>query len=359
MPVGATVAGAAATVGGAAMSASASRNAAQTQADAADRASQVQWDMYQQQREDMAPWRDIGGSAINRLAHLAGLDSGPALTEAQLREQLLPQFTQPGRPAPVPLPGQDDRYMTEYPEALWPQVREQQYGSPDVVDEAGLNAEIQRRLAEQESARQAARGEDDFGSLMQPYDWTHEFNVDLEADPGYQFRLEQGQRALESSAAARGGLLSGRTLKDLTAYGQGMGSQEYQNAYARAIDEYNREVDAYNRYNTDQTNTFNRLAGLAGIGQTATNTMAQLGSATAGQVGANIIGAGNAQAAGQVGSANAWNNAIGQGMSMYQQNRLMNAINPQPQTVSPFATFGANFSRDPIRALNASQGWTF
>jgi hypothetical protein len=91
----------------------------------------------------------------------------------------------------------------------------------------------------------------------------------LTTDPGYGFRLSEGLKALERSAAARGGLLSGSTGKALTRYGQDMASQEYGNAYGRALTEYNalrqRESDEYNR-----------LAGLAGVGGT---TAQQIGAA--------------------------------------------------------------------------------
>jgi len=60
----------------------------------------------------------------------------------------------------------------------------------------------------------------------------------LEQDPGYQFRLEQGRKALEQSAAGRGLLRTGGTLKDINAFGQQMGSQEYANAVSRARDTY-------------------------------------------------------------------------------------------------------------------------
>ena len=67
-----------------------------------------------------------------------------------------------------------------------------------------------------------------YGSMAQP------FGMDqFMADPGYQFRLDEGMKALERSAAARGGLLSGGFLRGATRYGQGMASQEYQNAFNR------------------------------------------------------------------------------------------------------------------------------
>ena len=52
-------------------------------------------------------------------------------------------------------------------------------------------------------------------------------------DPGYAFRMSEGMKALENSAAARGGLLSGATMKGIQRYGQDMASQEYMNAFKR------------------------------------------------------------------------------------------------------------------------------
>lgn len=85
---------------------------------------------------------------------------------------------------------------------------------------------------------------------------------DYQADPGYAFRLTEGQRALDRQAAARGGLISGGALRAATRYGQDMGSQEFGNAYNRALTGYNADVA---RSNTG----YNRLAGLADVGQTA------------------------------------------------------------------------------------------
>ena len=92
----------------------------------------------------------------------------------------------------------------------------------------------------------------------------------MTADPGYAFRLAEGQKALERSAAARGGLLSGAAGKALTRYGQDMGSQEYMNAF--------------NRYQAERQARLGPLQSLAGVGQTAANT---LGSA-AGTYGTNV-----------------------------------------------------------------------
>lgn len=113
----------------------------------------------------------------------------------------------------------------------------------------------------------------------------------LAGDPGYQFRLAEGQKALERSAAARGGLNSGGTMRSLARYSQGVASDEYQNAW--------------NRNRMSNMDSFGRLAQLAGMGQGAAQSLGGFGSQYAGQMG-NLYGAvGNAQSAGHIGRANA------------------------------------------------------
>lgn len=130
---------------------------------------------------------------------------------------------------------------------------------------------------------------------------------DLTTDPGYQFRLNEGLKALDASAAARGGLLSGNAGRALVDYGQAAGSQEYQNAF--------------NRYQTNRANLLNPLQSLTGQAQTASGVMggaaagnAAAGSGTLSNYGTNAanlaVGAGNAQASGYIGQGNAWNSAL-------------------------------------------------
>lgn len=120
-------------------------------------------------------------------------------------------------------------------------------------------------------------------------------------DPSYQFRLSEGLKAMQRTAAARGGLLSGGALKEAQRYGQGLASTEYGNA-------------------------FNRLASLAGVGQTATN---QLGSA-AGTYGSNVgnlmTSGAASRASGYVGGANALTGGLGQYLNYTQNQNLMNAL---------------------------------
>ncbi len=151
----------------------------------------------------------------------------------------------------------------------------------------------------------------DYGSLLRDFSM-----ADYQADPGYQFRQAEGMRGIENSAAARGGLLSGGALKGIQRFGQDLASQEFGNAYQR--------------FKANQTDRYNKLAGVVNTGQGATNQLTSAAGNLGTQIGQNITGAGNANAAGAVGQANAWTNAIGQGYNMYQQNQLMDLIrNPR------------------------------
>jgi hypothetical protein len=132
-------------------------------------------------------------------------------------------------------------------------------------------------------------------------------------DPGYAFRLSEGNKALNASAAARGGLISGNALKAAEDYGQAAGSQEYTNAF--------------NRYQVNRSNRLAPLQSLAGLGQSATNTTANLGTNYAGTAGANITGAGNASAAGTMGTANAISSGITGVSNLYAQNQALNSQN--------------------------------
>jgi len=135
---------------------------------------------------------------------------------------------------------------------------------------------------------------------------------DFEQDPGYGFRQAEGMKALERSAAARGNLLSGSTLKGVQRFGQDLASQEYQNAF--------------NRYQVNRSNKLNPLQSLMGSGQSATNVMTN----AAGQMGQNqannLYNAGQARASGYVGSANALSNALGQIGGMAANYPINNAI---------------------------------
>lgn len=100
----------------------------------------------------------------------------------------------------------------------------------------------------------------DYGSLMKTYDAS---NI-LEDDPGYQFRMDEGTKAIERQLAASGKYLTPEASKALDEYGQNYASNEYSNAYNR------------NQQNTDTI--YNRLAGITGTGQSATGSTATAAS---------------------------------------------------------------------------------
>ena len=201
--------GGGAILGGAFMQQSATRDAAKKQAEAADRAMQLQYEMFQQQRKDAEPWRQAGGVALSKM------------------------------------------------------------GSED----------FQRDFKQE----------------------------DFQQDPGYQFRMLEGQKALERSAAARGGLQSGATLKALSRYGQDFASNEYGNAY--------------NRFNADRDRRYGRLSTLAGYGQGANSMIGAAGQNYANNYGNTMMSAANAAGAAGIANANTWGSALGKlgqiGMDSY------------------------------------------
>ena len=143
--------------------------------------------------------------------------------------------------------------------------------------------------------------------------------VNLGQDPGYAFRLSEGQKALDRSAAARGGMISGGALKAAQRFGQDLGSQEYQNAYNRALTGYNANV-------AREATGYNRLAALAGIGQTATSQIGAAGAANAANMGNYLTSGAAANAAGQMGQAKAVSGGLSTYLNYNQGNNLVNAI---------------------------------
>ena len=180
------------------------------------------------------------------------------------------------------------------------------------------NAQFQQTRQDQMPWLEAGRGA--LNKLIPLTDYQKFDMSKFEADPGYGFRLDEGMKALERSAAARGGLLSGATGKNLLRYGQQMGSQEYQNAF--------------NRYQAERAAQLQPLQSLAGVGQSAANTLGNFGATYAGNVGNLITSAGAARAAGDVGTANAITGGLGTYLNYNQGNNLVNALrrnNPSGQ----------------------------
>lgn len=308
---------------GAGASIAASSKASKTQAQAANDATAAQERMFQQQQALQEPFRQGGITAQNRIMELLGLGPrpqpvgqpsvnafAPGAQSAYLPQAIQQYAQQYGTPMPAYGDGNmiGDIGMISGARESGVPVSEMFGGYTPAVQyaqNAGMNAPENVNMM---AAPLGAAPESDFGKYARDFSM-----ADYQADPGYAFRQSEGMKALERSAAARGGLLSGGALKGIQRFGQDLASQEYQNAF--------------NRYQVNRANQLNPLQSLMGSGQSAANTL----TGAAGQMGqnqaANITNAGAARASGYVGGANALNSALG-GVSSY----MINAPLYQAQT---------------------------
>lgn len=230
----------------------AAKQAAGAQSAAADAATQLEREMWQQSREDMLPWLQAGSGALPELMRLAGME----------------QYTVPGEVNP------------DY--AKYQALERELASLGDGFGTAARRAQIRQRLSQMGRQPKTLNDTIAYRRSTDP----NAMLSTLALDPGYQFRRDEGMRGLENSAAARGGLLSGKFIRNAQRYGQDLASQEYSNA-------------------------FNRLAGIAGVGQQQAQQLAGLGSEYAGDVGQNMMNAANARASGYVGKANAQAGVMG------------------------------------------------
>lgn len=129
--------------------------------------------------------------------------------------------------------------------------------------------------------------------LTAPFQMTQ---ANLEATPGYQFTRDQGLKAVQSAAAAKGQGISGAALKGAAQYATGLADANYQNQF--------------NNYQTTQNNAFNKLLGLGSLGESAGAQTGNLGLGATNTATNALTGGAAASAAGQVGAANALTNSI-------------------------------------------------
>lgn len=196
-----------------------------------------------------------------------------------------------------------------------------QYAANQQANQTQLDQYRQNRIdatpwreAGEDALSQLAAGTKPDGEYMRDFGL-----ADFVKDPGYDFRMQEGQRAVDASAAARGGALSGAAIKGSERYGQNFASGEYQNAY--------------NRFNADRTQRFNRLSSLAGTGQTATRDVASQGTQVATNIANNQIGLGNVQAASSIAQGNniqSGMNTLGNWYMQRQMQQPQQQANTQP-----------------------------
>jgi hypothetical protein len=201
-------------------------------------------------------------------------------------------------------------------------------------------AELQNQQYQQtreDLAPYRAAGVNALGKLEGMADYTMFGPEQFSRDPGYGFRLSEGQKALDRQAAARGGLISGGALKAAQRFGQEMGSQEYTNAF--------------NRYQIERAAKLGPYQSLANVGQTTANQLGQFGATNAANVGNLMTGGAAASAAGQVGASNAFTGGVGQYINYSQGNNLLNALKNRGSTYG-----GSSLMSEPYPGYNAEIG---
>lgn len=249
-------------IGSSVLGAGASLLGANKQADAANQANAGIDARYQQTRADLAPWMRAGQVSLGQLQKLSGLIPGTQET--------------PGTSAGFP-PGTNP--MGAFLSGQRPSPGTP--GTPGTPDSFDPNA-----------------------TLVKPFGLQ-----DFNESPAYQFNLQEGEKAINKGAAARGNYYAPQTLQDLGKFSQGLASNEFNNAYSQ--------------YNTNMNNIWNRLYGMSASGQNAAAQLGGFGANAASQVGNNLTSAGAAQAGGYMGAANTLANAGGSAYNAYLTNQIL------------------------------------
>jgi hypothetical protein len=142
------------------------------------------------------------------------------------------------------------------------------------------------------------------------------FSMDqFQQDPGYAFRMREGLKALDRTAAARGGLLGGNQLRGVTQFGQDLASQEYTNAF--------------NRYQAERQAKLGPLQSLVGLGQTSANTVGNAAAQYGNAMAENALMRGNMRASGYAGIANAATSGISGYLNREQNREMMELYGPR------------------------------
>jgi len=310
------------------MGGSGADKAAKAQAKATKAAIAESARQYDISRADMAPWRDTGSAAINRLGVLLGLTPRAGTSAASIGAMpTREQFTTQGSST---LTANDiaafNAAQAINPSGISIDEYARQIGATTGggFDQSGYDAAMADWNARK--AAYDAQGPDaGYGDLLKKFT-VGDFWADPVTQLGFEFGLGEGTKGLTRMAAARGGLNSGATLKALTRYGT-----DYTGTKA---------AESRGRFVDDQTNLYNRFAGVAGSGQTAANTSVAAGQNYAGTVGNLITSLGNARGAAAIAKSNAYGGALG------------NAAN----TIGNY--FGSNASFNPSSSYNAAGQFT-
>jgi hypothetical protein len=217
-------------------------------------------------RRDYAPYRNIGFGALNQLAAAYGIPgyaNTPLESSDSIRKRLFNSFLGTSKDG-------------------------------DTVDGLMLDKAVDEELARQREAS--------FGQVQNPQGITHDVSADdVMKDPGYAFGLRQGEQAIARRASASGGRLSGAQLKAASQFGTNYASTKYGEAYQRRQDR------------------LNRLAAIAGVGQTATAGSAAAGASSANAISGILQNQGDTNAAARLAQGNIWGGVANQFGAMAQR----------------------------------------
>lgn len=272
------IAAAAAVVGGV-VSAQGAKSAANTQANAANHSADIQQNMFNTINSQEAPYRTAGYGAQDQLNYLLGIGTQPGNNGKPLdyntwAAQQGGNGTQGGY---QPTPDGGIRHVIPGGSGQNP---------------APSQAAYQKYVTGFKQQQQQQNQGGGFGSMLKPFD----IDTFHKYSPAYQFQLGQGQQGVLNADSGNAGALSGAAQKDLIGYNQSMADTSFNNAF--------------NQYNQQQNNIYDRLSGIAHLGQNAAANTGAQGTTLAGNQGSAIANAGAAQAAGQVGAANAYSGAV-------------------------------------------------
>lgn len=268
---------------GGVMQASSANKAAKAQTKAADAQLALQKQVYDEQTKNFAPFLDSGVNALGAVNYEMGLGNAPMIGGTAPSVETVTGVqpgVQPGQPV-------------------------HRFSGNGARDSANPGAAPTQAAA---PATQYKVGDQTFSTLAdaQAYADAHKTGATayggFQATPGYQFQFDQGTAAVNALAGARGGLNSGRTLQDLTTFGQGVANQEY-------------------------GNYFNRLMGLVSGGQAAAGNQASAGANYAANGSNAFANKGNAQAAGAIGVSNAFSNTANNLIGLYQYQNAQKPAN--------------------------------
>lgn len=291
---------------GASMMSDASQSAADTQARATQAGIDEQGRQFDLTRQDTAPYRTVGAGGMDALRQMLGLTLK----------------TTPVAPAEA-LRAKDEWIADNYPNGQG--IGALSGLSPD-AGYADYVAQYNKRNAGQPTTQTTATLDTANSPLMRKFSVADFWN-DPVVQLGYQAGLDLGTKALKNAAPLTTGVDSGAAAKELVKFGT-----DYTGMKAG---------DSYGRFTTDQANQFNKLAALAGIGQTAVGTATSAGANTANNVSNLLTSQGNANAAAKIAGANAWGGGLQSISNWWQgQNTLDKILNSRVNNNGYFGSFG-------------------